>query len=326
MRKPVAILGAALLAAILFFFFQHFKIEGWNSLRVSQRPVTASPKTGAPVTAVSSTGRRDAIRIATWQLDPFDQAKLENSQTVARAAEIIGRFDVVALQGLRGTGPALLAKVKEYLNGASSSHNYDYIVGPPTGDPGQKTTFAFVFNERIVAAPSDEFYAVQDTDQLIVRDPFVGWFRVQSTPADQAFSFTLVNVHIDARDIERELNVLASVVREVQQDGRDEDDILLLGDLQASGENLGLLSSSHFFTSVLAGTGFESTTNIERTRQLDNILFHIPATVEFTDRAEVVDFLREHNLTVNEASELSTHLPVVAEFRFREGGDKHQLP
>ena len=44
------------------------------------------------------------------------------------------------------------------------------------------------------------------------------------------------------------------------------------------------------------------------------------ATVEFTGRGGVFDFLREYNLTLAQALEVSDRLPVWAEFSIYEGG------
>ena len=57
------------------------------------------------------------------------------------------------------------------------------------------------------------------------------------------------------------------------------------------------------------------------TKQYDNIVFHSQATREFIGRGGVDDFLREHNLSMEEALEVSDHLPVWAEFSVYEGGE-----
>jgi hypothetical protein len=61
-------------------------------------------------------------------------------------------------------------------------------------------------------------------------------------------------------------------------------------------------------------------------KQADNILFDRRATVEFTGRADVADLMREFELTVQAASEISPHLPVSAEFSVFEGGGRGFVP
>jgi hypothetical protein len=60
-------------------------------------------------------------------------------------------------------------------------------------------------------------------------------------------------------------------------------------------------------------------TNVQLTRQSDNLLIHPLATTEFTGSASVFDFLKAFNLTVEQASTISDHLPVWAEFSVIEG-------
>ena len=69
----------------------------------------------------------------------------------------------------------------------------------------------------------------------------------------------------------------------------------------------------------------ETATNPQQTEQVDNIIFDQHATVEFTGRSGVLDFLRELNLTMEQAVVVSNHLPAWAEFSVFEGGDPSRL-
>jgi hypothetical protein len=66
-------------------------------------------------------------------------------------------------------------------------------------------------------------------------------------------------------------------------------------------------------------------TNTIGTKQYDNILFQETATVEYTGRGGVYDFLRAYNLTEKQALEVSDHLPVWAEFSVYENGRPGRL-
>ena len=61
-------------------------------------------------------------------------------------------------------------------------------------------------------------------------------------------------------------------------------------------------------------------TNTRGDKQYDNILFSRVATTEFSGRGGVFDFLRQYNLTLEQALAVSDHLPVWAEFSVYEGG------
>lgn len=93
--------------------------------------------------------------------------------------------------------------------------------------------------------------------------------------------------------------------------------MIILGDLNVDDKHMGELAHVPGITWVISGTP----TNTRGTAQYDNIVFvGPPATGEFNGRAGVYDFMRQFNLTVEEALEISDHLPVWAEFSIYEGG------
>ena len=67
-------------------------------------------------------------------------------------------------------------------------------------------------------------------------------------------------------------------------------------------------------------------TTTRGTRVADNILFDRRATVEFTGRSGVYDLMRECDLSMPAALEVSEHLPVWAEFSVYEGGQPGHVP
>jgi hypothetical protein len=61
-------------------------------------------------------------------------------------------------------------------------------------------------------------------------------------------------------------------------------------------------------------------TTVSGEAMLDNIVFPARATNEFSGKAGVVDFLRQLNLSIDQAFQVSSHMPVWAEFFAVEGG------
>jgi hypothetical protein len=53
---------------------------------------------------------------------------------------------------------------------------------------------------------------------------------------------------------------------------------------------------------------------------LDQIVFSPQTADEFTGRSGVIDFLRKFNLTLEQANQVSRHVPVWSEFFAEEGG------
>jgi hypothetical protein len=157
---------------------------------------------------------------------------------------------------------------------------------------------------------------VEDPDDLLHREPLVGWFRVRGPEPSQAFTFSLVNIHTDPDEVKTELNVLDDVFVAVQNDGRNEDDVIILGDLNVDDRHMGELGQLPNITWCISGVP----TNVRGTQLYDNIVFSKRSTVEFSGRAGVYDFMREFNLSQDEALEISDHIPVWAEFSLYEGG------
>jgi hypothetical protein len=89
----------------------------------------------------------------------------------------------------------------------------------------------------------------------------------------------------------------------------------MLGDFNANDRHLGQLGQ----ISGLAAVVSNAPTNTRGNAQYDNILFERQATTEFTGRGGVFDFLRQYNLTLEQALAVSDHLPVWAEFSIHEG-------
>jgi len=125
-----------------------------------------------------------------------------------------------------------------------------------------------------------------------------------------------VNIHTDPDETEAELNALDDVFRAVRADGRNEDDVVILGDLNADDRHLGQLGEMSGIAWVVSGIP----TNTRGTSQYDNIVFDRNATREYVGRGGVFDFMREYNLTQDEALDISDHLPVWGEFSVYEGG------
>ncbi len=163
-------------------------------------------------------------------------------------------------------------------------------------------------------------YSVNDPDDLFQRPPLVASFRARGPPPNQAFTFTLIDMHTDPDEAEKECNSLAQVYRAVRNDGRGEDDVILLGDLNADEKKFGLLKQLPNIAWAISGVP----TNTRGNKTYDNLIFNRAATVEFTGRAGVFDIIREFNLTQAQALEVSDHFPVWAEFSAYEGGPQGQ--
>jgi hypothetical protein len=189
------------------------------------------------------------------------------------------------------------------------------------GRTSSKEQYAFIYDRTSLELDRNSIYTVDDPDDLLHREPLVAGFRVRGPPPESAFTFTLVNIHTDPDEVAAELNVLDDVVRAVRADGREEDDVILLGDLNADDKHLGELGQIAYITWAISG----KPSNTRGTKLYDNILFDSKATSEFTGKSGVLDLKTEYKLTTEQALAVSDHFPVWAEFNIAEGGQKGRV-
>lgn len=318
MRKSSVAFAISLLTAAigLWFFFQNFRIEGLDAVTlVPREKATAAGGTGSEMLAAPPVQRNgDTIRVASFNIQVFGNSKANKPHVMERLAAIVRQFDVVAIQEIRTKDNGHIPRFVDLVN--SAGRHYDYVVGPRLGRTVSKEQYAFVFDTQSVEVDRRQLYTVDDPDDLMHREPLVGWFRVRGPPPSEAFTFTLVNIHTDPDETDQELNVLDDVFVAVQNDGRGEDDVIILGDLNVDERHLGELGRLPNIAWCISGVP----TNTRGTKSYDNIVFSSRATVEFTGRAGVYDFMRQFDLSMNEALEISDHIPVWAEFSILEGG------
>ncbi len=314
MPKFLPLILLAALGAGGYYFFTHYRLEGLEDfkLRPLDRAATAGgdPAAAPKVAAVN----KKTIRIAAANLGPLDQQKLNDREVSARLADIIRHFDVIAVQGIWGHNQGIVLDLLEQVN--QGGRNFDFAIPTRVGREPVEKYSAFFFDRAIVEIDRGTVFEVGDPGQVFLDKPLVAAFRVRGPKLEEAFTFTLINVEVDPTQAELELNLLADVFRAVRNDGRGEDDVLLVGSFGVGPENLGSLGRvPHMMWSIA-----DRTTTTLGTGAVDNILFESRATVEFVGRSGTMDLMSEFDLSVRQAAQVSDHLPVWAEFSAFEGG------
>lgn len=271
----------------------------------AQQSPSESP---APPALPPVVGADRPITIATFNIQVFGTSKLAKREVMDVLANVVRRFDVVAIQEVRSTDQTVVPQFVGLIN--SQGARYDYVIGPRLGRTSSKEQYVFIFDTTRIAVDPNTVYTVSDPADYLHREPLVAHFQVRATGGSMPFSFKLVNIHTDPDETDIELDALDDVFVAVQQDGSGEDDVILLGDLNVDEYKLGQLGQLPGIAWVVTGT----TTNTRRNRAYDNIVFHRAATSEYTGRWGVLDLEAEYGLTRDQALEVSDHLPVWAEF------------
>jgi len=317
-RLIVIALLVGLVAGGVYFFWnyrieRHYEDGKFAYLKITSR--ADQSQVGQPDDRPPARAAQPTIRMATCNLSRLDERKLNNRRVSDVLVKIIPQFELVAVQGLYGPTQGAVVRLVERINAATGRRYGFAACAPGERDPAEEYS-AFLFDETALEVDRSTLHLVADQANRFRHPPLVAAFRVRGPAEAEAFTFTLVNVQSSPERTAAELDLLRDVFKAVRDDGRGEDDVILLGDLGADENHLGQLTQMPDITIAVASTP----TTVRGTRRVDNILFDRRATTEFTGRCGVVDLLRECELTMEEALEVVEHLPVWAEFSSYEGG------
>ena len=260
----------------------------------------------------------DTVRIATFNIKVFGKDKSSNNEVMDVIAQIVAQFDVVAIQEVRGGDAVPIQRLVDKLN--ASGARYTATVSLPIGRTSQTESYAFVWDENRVQLVPRSAYLVMDTSDRMHREPMVASFQVRTGTPDGRipFRFTLINAHTSPREvvssaINNEMDVLDDVfvsVRQFDYQETGEEDFILLGDLNVDPGGLRELGQIPGIVTI-AG---DIKTNTLRTKTYDHIMIDQQSTREFTGRFGVLDLQAEFGLSQEQATEISDHLPLWAEF------------
>jgi exonuclease III len=261
----------------------------------------------------------DTLVLATWNIREFDSRAYGERLPEAfyYIAEIINRFDLVAIQEVRQDLRAL-ERLRDILGGF-----WRYVVTDVTeGHRGNKERMAFLFDSRkvrfgglageLVLPPVRRDDGTYSPVTQLARTPFLcgfkaGWSR-----------FMLATVHILYGASEAEPEERVEEIRQVAQflKERTEDatawarNLILLGDFN-------IFSTDDTTMEALRSGGFiipealqQLPSNAPRTKHYDQIAFRVQEQrLGFTGRAGVFDFFQ----TVFTDSDEDTYIPAIGE-------------
>jgi len=318
------------------YFYANYDVDitrdadgNFQSVKVSAGGGDSTPIPTAPSEEQPAVSPRNTIRIATFNLAAFNEDKLADHRISDILVSVLPQFDIVAVQDIRAVNQGVMAQLVERINATGAQ--FDYAVGPDVqrgivkrqanqGVVGPYEMLepysAFLFDKTIIEIDRSTVTSVKDTAERFRCDPLIALFRVRGPEPAQAFTFKLINVHTDPRRATVELDLLDDVYRAVRDGGRNEDDVILLGDFGTEADHAKQMVGLPGITSTI---GLVPTT-IGGLLPVDNILLDGRATTEFTGRSEVFDLIGQLNLSLPTARALSEHLPVWAAFSRYEGG------
>ena len=253
------------------------------------------------------------IRIASFKLAGATEQP-NPTQALGVIANICLRHDLIAFQEVDGHKPGWLDELASEIARQSNGQAIFRHVSDHTRVARNDPRFAFVYNTATLDLEMQHSYTVADPDNVLLREPLVGWFRSRLVHPDKAFTFTLANLQLDPKHPGNEIALLGNLYDAIRRDGRGEDDVIFVGDFKSGDRALDNTRQRYGMTWVVS----DEATSTMKDAQFDNIVFNQVATLEFTGNGGVIDFLKLYNLGFRDAMSISDHMPVWAEFSATE--------
>jgi len=249
-----------------------------------------------------------AILVASFNIQVFGESKMAKRQVVEVLARVVRQFDIVAIQEVRAKSDDVVPSFVRIVNADGS--RYHYVIGPREGRTVSKEQYAFIYDTTRIEVDPASVGVVPNPQNSLHRPPLHARFRTRITPAEMAFTFWLVDIHTDPDEVPQELEALVGVFQAMQAARPDEDDVILLGDLNAGPPEFKAFQRIPGVTWAVSGV----TTNTRRTKTYDNLVFTRPATSEYLGGWGVLDLQATFGLPLEHALEVSDHNPVWGAF------------
>ncbi len=274
-----------------------------------QAGLTGQHPAAPAITQVILPRSQSAIIIGTMNIRTFGVAKVQDPQVMPTLVQIARQFDCLAIQEIRSKHDQTILKQFVQMINADGAR-YDYFLSPLLGDTSQTFQYGVIFDTNRIE-PTGSAFVVPDPYNLLHREPLVTGLRTRTNPPSRAFSFALVNVHIDPDKTRAELDVLYEVYHWLRAALPGEDDIIVLGDFNEPPHRYGNLWQ---IPTLRAAIPDGVATNTLQNAAYDNILFDGDLTREYTGKSGVIDMQQAFGLTLEQAQAVSDHQPVWAEF------------
>jgi len=250
----------------------------------------------------------DAVLVASFNIQVFGESKMSKSHVVEILARIVRVFDIVAIQEVRAKSDDIIPSFVRAVNADGS--RYHYVIGPREGRTNSKEQYVFVYDTNRIEVDPSSVGVFPDPQGRLHRPPMHARFRTRVIPAEMAFTFWLVDIHTDPDEVPQELDALTGVFQAMQRARPDEDDVILLGDLNAGPPEFQAFRRIPGIAWAVAGVP----TNTRRSKTYDNLVFAQPATSEYLGRWGVVDMQSTFGIPLETALEVSDHNPVWGAF------------
>lgn len=224
----------------------------------------------------------DAIKVSTWNIQIFGQAKLKDTSAMSIITKVCRNFDVIAIQEIRSTQQNVIPTLIDSLGSG-----WNYVVSTRLGRTSSKEQYAFIYNNKVKLI--DTFQTLDPLDQ-VHREPFGAIIEINNK------RYTFLNIHTDPDEEETESYYLDTLLRMYNNS-------ILLGDLNRHPNDF---DNDYFFEDYNYSLGVNEFTNFVNTKCYDNFIFTKPMYY----KGVVFSYQDTFNLTNEVTENVSDHKPV----------------
>lgn len=148
----------------------------------------------------------EQIRIASWNIQTFGEAKAAKPDVMRVIAETITQFDLVAIEEVRDKSGAAIEELERQVDALGV--DYSVVVSERLGRTHNKEQYAFIFKADKISGA----YVKQLTDpgDIFHREPLIG--RFSTVTEGHVMAFTLAVIHTDPDEARQEIPALFDVV------------------------------------------------------------------------------------------------------------------
>ncbi|MBC8500621.1 MAG: endonuclease/exonuclease/phosphatase family protein [Nanoarchaeota archaeon] len=254
---------------------------------------------------------KDSITIASFNIQTFGKSKREKTRVMNILANILCKFDIMAIQEIRDKTETTIEYYVNLSNYVCNNSYRDYIISPQIGRSSYKENYAFIYNPKKVAYVPESSYVYQDIEDYFEREPFIAQFKANE------FDFILVNIHIKPDNAESEIRKLTEVIIDIKTKFVEEEDIIILGDLNADcsyyDENKEKVFLNDKEYKWLIPNNADTTTKSTNCTY-DRIIISSESVEDYAGHKGVFMFDKVYDISYELTIEVSDHYPVWARF------------
>ena len=253
------------------------------------------------------------IIMGSFNIQSFGPTKASRPNVMNTLADIARKYDLLAIQELRNADQSVIEQFIRLIN--SDGSRYRYIIGSRQGYTYSKEQYAYIYDAAKFRVTSRPYDAPNTNDNALHRPPLVASFECTQAPQGQGFTFTLINIHTDPDEVDKEFAALETLIPAIVNHHENEDDFIIMGDFNDSAK---AIQRYRWLENQLPLVRSSWSTKVRSGRSLDNIVINSLRTMEFNNQSGVLNVATQYGLDEQQALLVSDHFPVWAVFSTQE--------